>query len=987
MQGYDAFISYSHSADGAFAPALQNGLQRLARPWNRRRALEVFRDQTGLSVTPHLWPSIVAALDTAEWFVLLASPESAESEWVGKEIAHWLERPGGRDRILPVVTGGVFEWAGDGFTAGSTAVNPALRDAFTDEPFYLDFSWARTSDHLDLANPQFRDSVAALAAPMHGKSKDELVGEDIRQFKLARRFRRAAVAGLATLTAAAVIATLLALKQKQQADDNAAQSRARELATRARTTMDDDPGLASLLAVEANYPNGATTPIDVPEAHVTLGLALRNRQWAAVTRVGPRITAPATHIVLADGRHFATIDYSRCTCPPSWWDARTGRPVRAPASAPTPAQMLEQFGSSSSSSGAVAFSPPRFGESPITDPFTVDAASRMLIGRDADGTDLVVQPVAGGPVASRLLTPPGVELALVTALPTGEVVALSTQGELYAWSRSSGGPARRITYSAGAGSSVRSVVAAGDHRILVESATAPGGLLVPRCSRVCIDTTETVSDVPPFSFVGTQITSPRLDLVDLGTSGRSTQMVASFLDPAVTVPGTYTVAPAAAGHRYVAARSIAQDEFGGAQVDVWDLDAGRLVAAIPSLDPTDLRWLDATTLAVASARGIEEFRLNVPPVQPVPTADLAVSADGRVTAALPDTNAATPARVGPEVLHRGAPTPTGTAAPPWRAASPGVLALSRDGKLAADLVEGPVVSCVTIGACERPRSVRVRRLGQATALESYPDATAAGFDPTGPRLAIGHGHEIRIVDTRSWHRTRTLPVPDVIPRQIVWSADGADLVVRGDDANTDSSVAVSIDPATGKRWTVTEPQDGYGIAVAPDGRTMATVGKGGIVRLWRRHGARVERTPIVSFPADSQPFRGLAFSPDSRLLVTSGHATAIWDLTNQDAPRRLDVLTDLPALARVHESWAGAEDQGLDARSRWGLVVFRSDGRSLLLGGPTGVVELADFDPALACSLASRADLAAARAVLGAPSACTRVPELQRARGSGPGQS
>ena len=56
--GYDAFISYSHAADGELAPALQRGLQRLARPWHRKRALEVFRDQTGLSVSPALWSSI-----------------------------------------------------------------------------------------------------------------------------------------------------------------------------------------------------------------------------------------------------------------------------------------------------------------------------------------------------------------------------------------------------------------------------------------------------------------------------------------------------------------------------------------------------------------------------------------------------------------------------------------------------------------------------------------------------------------------------------------------------------------------------------------------------------------------------------------------------------------------------------------------------------------------------------------------------------------
>src|SRR4029079_14776703 len=106
---YDAFISYSHSADGRLAPALQRGLQRLARPWYRPRALRVFRDETGLAVNPHLWTSIEQALIDSEWFILLCSPDSAGSEWVAKEVERWLEsKP--VDRILPVLTDGDLSW-------------------------------------------------------------------------------------------------------------------------------------------------------------------------------------------------------------------------------------------------------------------------------------------------------------------------------------------------------------------------------------------------------------------------------------------------------------------------------------------------------------------------------------------------------------------------------------------------------------------------------------------------------------------------------------------------------------------------------------------------------------------------------------------------------------------------------------------------------------------------------------------------------------
>src|SRR5438046_1852793 len=86
---YDAFVSYSHAADGRLAPAVQTGLQRLARPWYRVRDLRIFRDDPGLTVNPHLWASIVTAMDESAYFVLMASPEAAASPWVNREIEHW----------------------------------------------------------------------------------------------------------------------------------------------------------------------------------------------------------------------------------------------------------------------------------------------------------------------------------------------------------------------------------------------------------------------------------------------------------------------------------------------------------------------------------------------------------------------------------------------------------------------------------------------------------------------------------------------------------------------------------------------------------------------------------------------------------------------------------------------------------------------------------------------------------------------------------
>src|SRR4029077_16397228 len=109
MALYDAFISYSHAKDKPIAAALQSAVQRLGKPWYRRRALRVFRDDTSLSATPHLWPSIEQALGQSRFLILLASPESARSPWVGKEDAYWVPHKGAGP-LLIALPGGVLAW-------------------------------------------------------------------------------------------------------------------------------------------------------------------------------------------------------------------------------------------------------------------------------------------------------------------------------------------------------------------------------------------------------------------------------------------------------------------------------------------------------------------------------------------------------------------------------------------------------------------------------------------------------------------------------------------------------------------------------------------------------------------------------------------------------------------------------------------------------------------------------------------------------------
>lgn len=216
---YNAFLSYSHAADDALAPSLQSALHRFARPWNRLRALRVFRDKTSLAASPELWPAIVEALGESGHFLLLASPAAAASRWVQREIDWWLQhRP--PQQLLILLTDGELVWdgeAGDFDWQRTTALPPSLRGHFATEPLWVDLRWARSGEALTLRHAAFRLAVLDIAAPLHGRSKDELDGEDVRQFARTRRLAAGAISALVLLTIASVGAAIFALRQRDEA--------------------------------------------------------------------------------------------------------------------------------------------------------------------------------------------------------------------------------------------------------------------------------------------------------------------------------------------------------------------------------------------------------------------------------------------------------------------------------------------------------------------------------------------------------------------------------------------------------------------------------------------------------------------------------------------------------------------------------------------------------------------------------------------------
>jgi WD40 repeat protein len=253
--GYDAFISYSHAGDARVAAILQRSLHGFARSWYRLRALRVFRDTASLSADPSLWAAIERALGSTKFLILVASSEAARSKWVAKEVDWWCsQKP--REHLLIVLSEGVVAWSEttDDFDWDKTNALPrVLEGVFTQEPLYVDLRFARSARQLSPRHPELREAVATLAATIHGRPRDELIGEDVRRHRRAIQVAATAVATIAALGAVALWQSIVATHQRDRAREQAAIALSRQLASQAEADlMDGRLDLALLLGVAAS---------------------------------------------------------------------------------------------------------------------------------------------------------------------------------------------------------------------------------------------------------------------------------------------------------------------------------------------------------------------------------------------------------------------------------------------------------------------------------------------------------------------------------------------------------------------------------------------------------------------------------------------------------------------------------------------------------------------------------------------------------------
>ena len=308
---FDAFIATAAS-DRHVANGIIKGLRHIGRRPGRLRALRVYAPAADDSAS-------TAELDRSRYLIAVLSPAAVSSAHVDGELAHWLQRQQ-LDRLLLVLADGHLSWDPEHrrFDPSSSDAAPAVLTqpgSLPDEPFYIDVSGDAPWDP---GEPVFRDKVTSLAAPVHGKPKDQLAGDDIREQRRFRRLRAAAALGMAVLLVASVIAGITALHKRDAADAARDRATAQRLDVEAHGMLagirpgGDARAFQELLAAQALAPGD-----DGPLLHA----AAVRATTAKIIPTGAKVTAV---VVSTDGGRIVSAGND------GWvrlWDTGTGHAV------------------------------------------------------------------------------------------------------------------------------------------------------------------------------------------------------------------------------------------------------------------------------------------------------------------------------------------------------------------------------------------------------------------------------------------------------------------------------------------------------------------------------------------------------------------------------------------------------------------------------------------------------------------------------------
>ena len=248
-KGYDAFLSYSHALDSAFAAALHFTVETFGTALFSSRRLRIFKDDASLAMTNDLWEELKGHLLGARSLIVLLNPSALASVWVRREIRTFIEAKG-RNRLYIVLTGGKLPWTDKDFSYEnySAAIDREIKELICPdpnrEPLVLDLRafrnrWARMRKR-----SAWQTQVATLVSGITGEPKDVHVGAHLAAL-------RSRVATLGALALFSTVAAVIAVDRARQAQIEAQVARSRELAAQASLETAENPDRALLLAARA----------------------------------------------------------------------------------------------------------------------------------------------------------------------------------------------------------------------------------------------------------------------------------------------------------------------------------------------------------------------------------------------------------------------------------------------------------------------------------------------------------------------------------------------------------------------------------------------------------------------------------------------------------------------------------------------------------------------------------------------------------------